>query len=264
MSGNVTARLRSATDRMRDGVASMPSGAKAILGAGVLLVVIGLLIVFTMLMWGRDPKTDTNAYRGYLVDTGGQDLPAPTFTGWVSQQREEPLTVVEPDEGIVEVSPAVCAPGGDLHRAAQEVTHGWAPAWSGETLSLVAYNAQMDIDIANPERLPLRQIDEWTSACPRTTFSKDGIEHVQKVQVLPVEGDYWGMDDNRVHVVTLTRLQDGRNLGTTTTLYAVSQHRELTMRGALTIRGSVTDDAISTLNLLWERQTMKVLAEHNK
>ncbi|MFL0579499.1 hypothetical protein [Dietzia sp. 179-F 9C3 NHS] len=259
----VSTGIRSASSRARESFAGLPSSSKTIIGAGALVVVIGLLITVTVFMWGRDPKTDTDAYRGLLVDTGGQDLPAPTFTGWVGQPREDPPGAVEPDGSITDGAPADCVPGGELHRAAQNVTRSWSSAWSGQTLSLVAYNAQMDIDIANPEPQSLSVIDAWTKACPRTTFVKDGIHHVQKVQILPVEADYWGMEDNRVHVVTLTRVREGRNLGTTTTLYAVSRYRDLTMQGALTIRGSVTDDAISTLNLLWERQTMKVKAEYN-
>lgn len=249
--------VRKSAGGVRDWFAGQSSSTKTAMGAGAMVVIIGLLLTTTMFMWGREPKTDTTAYQDYLVDTGGQDLPAPTFTGWVGELREAPTGIAEPDETITAASPAECVPGGQLHQKAQEVSRDWSSSWSGETLTLVAYNAQMTIDIANPELRPLSAIDEWTAVCPRTTFDKDGVHHVQKVQVLPVEKDYWGMDDNRVYVVTLTRLQDGRNLGTTSTLYAVSRYRDLTMEGALTIRGSVTDNAISTLNLLWERQMMK-------
>lgn len=244
--------------RARDGFARLPSGSKTAIGVSGMLLVIGILIAVIIVLWGRAPQTDTGAYRDLLVDTGGQDLPASTFAGWTGQERQEPPGEVSADPTITEASPSECAPGGELHRRAQNVSRSWASGWSGQTLTLGAYNAQMSIDIANPEPQPLSTIDDWTAACPRTTFVKDGIEHVQKVQVLPVEDDYWGMEGNRVHVVTLTRVQDGTNLGTSTTLHVVSRYRELTMHGALTIRGSVTDNSISTLNLLWERQTMKV------
>lgn len=256
-SNKATAAASNAVGGVRDWFSSQSSSTKTAMGAGVMVVIIGLLITTTIFMWGREPTTDTAAYQDYLVDTGGQDLPAPTFTGWVGELRDEPTGVAERDESITDASPAECVPGGELHQAAQEVSRGWSSNWSGETLTLVAYNAQMHIDIANPAPQSLSTIDAWTEACPRATFDKDGVHHVQKVQVLPVEEDYWGMDDNRVYVVTLTRLQDGRNMGTTSTLYAVSRYRDLTMEGALTIRGSVTDTAISTLNLLWERQMMK-------
>lgn len=258
-SNKATTAVRNTASGVRDWFTSQSSSTKTAMGVGAMVVIIGLLLTTTMFLWGREPKTDTTAYQDYLVDTGGQDLPAPTFTGWVGELRDAPAGVAEMDESIAEASPAECVPGGELHQKAQEVSRGWSPSWSGQTLTLVSYNAQMNIDIANPEVQPLSAIDEWTAACPRATFDKDGIHHVQKVQVLPVEENYWGMDDNRVYVVTLTRLQDGRNMGTTSTLYAVSRYRDLTMEGALTIRGSVTDNAISTLNLLWERQMMKVL-----
>ena len=262
-SNKATTAVRNTAGGVRDWFASQSSSTKTAMGVGVMVVIIGMLLTTTIFLWGRAPQTDTEAFQDYLVDTGGQDLPAPTFTGWVGEPRESPAGVAELDESITDVSPAECVPGGELHQNAQEVSRGWSSSWSGETLTLVAYNAQMNISIANPELRPLSVIDDWTAACPRVTFDKGGIHHVQKVQVLPVEEDYWGMDDNRVYVVTLTRLQDGRNLGTTSTLYAVSRYRELTMEGALTIRGSVTDNAISTLNLLWERQMMKVKNKHD-
>lgn len=258
-----TTAIGTTAGRVRDWFVNLPSGTKTAMGAGTLVVIIALLLTTTMFLWGRSPKTDTTAFQDYLVDTGGQDLPAPQFSGWVGGTREAPPGIAEFDETITDVSIPECAPGGELHQRAQEVTRDWAPGWSGETLTLVAYNAQMNIDVSNQEPRSLAAIDAWTADCPRITFTKDGIEHVQKVQVLPVEEDYWGMDDNRVYVVTLTRLQDGRNLGTTSTLYAVSRYRDLTMEGALTVRGSVTDNAISTLNLLWERQMMKVRDKHD-
>lgn len=262
-SNKATTAVRNTAGGIRDWFSSQSSSTKTAMGVGVMVVIIGLLLTTTMFLWGRAPQTDTAAYQDYLVDTGGQDLPAPTFTGWVGELRESPTGVAEMDESITGAAPAECVPGGELHQKAQEVSRGWASNWSGQTLTLVAYNAQMNIDIANPEIRPLSDIDAWTAACPRVTFDKDGVHHVQKVQVLPVEEDYWGMEDNRVYVVTLTRIRDGRNLGSTSTLYAVSRYHELTMEGALTIRGSVTDTAISTLNLLWERQTMKVKAERD-
>ncbi|PZT95421.1 MAG: hypothetical protein DI630_24350 [Gordonia sp. (in: high G+C Gram-positive bacteria)] len=262
-SNKASTAVRNTAGSVRDWFASQSSATKTAMGVGTMVVIIGLLLTTTIFLSGRAPKTDTTAYQAYLVDTGGQDLPAPTFTGWVGELRESPAGIAELDESITEASPAECVPGGELHRKAQEVSRDWSSNWSGQTLTLVSYNAQMNIDIANPEMKPMSAIDEWTAACPRITFDKDGIHHVQKVQVLPVEEDYWGMDDNRVYVVTLTRLQDGRNLGTTSTLYAVSRYRDLTMEGALTIRGSVTDNAISTLNLLWERQMMKAQSERD-
>lgn len=248
-------------DGVRDRWAGMTSEKKAVTGlvSFVVIVVLVLAAVFVgRSVVGGGEKIDTEAYRHMLVNPSGGDLPAPDFVGWTAEPRTDPPQLIAGDESITEASPAECVPGGDMHQRAQNILLEEYTNWSGETLRLVAYNARFDVDISNAKQGNMSAIDAWTDACPRTRFVKDGIEHVQRIQTLPLENGRWGMQDSRVYVVTLTRLQDGKNLGTTSTLYAISQQRDLTMQGALTIRGSVDDNALSTLNKLWSRQTTKV------
>lgn len=236
----------------------LPSGGKASLGLIAVVLVIALVALTIVTFVNRETKVDNSAYRDALVSVDGGDLPAPNFVGWSATVREEPPTVSQPDEAITEASPEACSPGGPLHQKTQMVLLDGMTKWSGETLNLLAYNAMMSVDIANPKHYELTTIDAWTKQCARSRFVKDGVEHVQKVQTLPVDRGQWSMADNRVYVVTLTRLRDGVNLGTTSTLYVISTTGEVVAQGALTIRGSVDDNAINTLNLLWDKQTTKL------
>lgn len=245
-------------DGLRDRWARLPSGGKTGVGLGAMLLVILMVALSVFMFATRETKIDTEAYRGALVDVNGGDLPASNFVGWSATQRQELPQVVQPDATIAGGSPAQCVPGGELHQKTQLVLLDGVTKWSGETLNLLAYNAMANIDIANPKHHDLAAIDSWASQCARSRFTKDGIEHVQKVQTMQVPDGQWSMDDNRVYVVTLTRLEDGRNLGTTSTLYVVSQTGDVTAQGAVTIRGSVDDNALNTLNLLWDKQAVKL------
>lgn len=248
-------------DGVRDRWDTLSSQSKAFVGlAGIVVIIIVLVLG---LLTGRSAlsggdQIDTQAYSPALVNPHGGDLPAPDFVGWQVQPREEPPQMVQVDDSIAEVSPAKCVPGGQLHQAAQGILLNDVSEWSGETLMLPAYNARADIDITDAKQSSMSAIDEWTKECARTRFVKDGVEHVQRIQTLPLEADQWNMDDSRVYVVTLTRLQDGKNLGSTSTLYAVSRASRATAQAALTIRGSVDDNALSTLNKLWDKQTIKL------
>lgn len=239
----------------------LPSGGKAALGLAAVLLVIAFVALTIVIVVNRETKVDTSAYRDVLVNVDGGDLPAPNFVGWSATVREDLPTVSQPDEAITGASPEACAPGGELHQKTQMVLLDGITKWSGETLNLLAYNAMMSIDIANPKHYELTAIDAWTKQCARSRFTKDGVEHVQKVQTLPVDRGQWSMADSRVYAVTLTRLRDGANLGTTSTLYVVSTTGDVVAQGALTIRGSLDENAINTLNLLWDKQTTK-LARH--
>jgi len=236
----------------------LPSGGKAALGLIAVLLVIAMVVLAVVAVVNRETKVDTVAYRDALVSVDGGDLPAPNFVGWSAMVREEPPVVPQPDEAITGASPEECTPGGELHQKTQKVLLDGITQWSGETLNLLAYNAMMAIDIANPKHYELTAIDAWTKQCSRSRFVKDGVEHVQKVQTLPVDRGQWSMADSRVYAVTLTRLRDGANLGTTSTLYVVSTTGDVVAQGALTIRGSLDDNAITTLNLLWDKQTVKL------
>lgn len=256
--GRVGTFVRDEWEGLTERFKSMPSSRRTIVAlaavAAVLLIVLALVVALVL----RPASTDTETYRDMLVDPKGSDLPASTFRGWVAEQRTEPPGVPEGDDAIGDASPADCVPGGDLHAAMETVWAGDARAWSGETLTLPAYNAVFSIDIANPETETLAPIDDWTKQCALTTYTKDGIEHRQKVQTMPLEKDRWGANESRLYVSTLTRLRDDRNLGTTSTVVVTSRVGERIAHGALTIRGSVTDDALRTVDLLWDKQVAKI------
>lgn len=246
--------------------AGLSSEKKTVAGC-VLLVMVAVMVAagVVVVRWAAAPggQVDTTAYRAMLIDPAGGDLPAPDFVGWTAEMRDVPPQLVQVDEQIMDPSPPECVPGGDLNQRAHNILVHEFTRWSGETLNLVAYNARFDVDIANPKQADMSAIDAWTGGCPRTRFVKDGVEHVQKIQTLPIPADRWGMDDSRVWTVTLTRLRDGVNLGTTSTLYALSRTGDVTLQGALTIRGSVDDNALETLNVLWSKQTTKVHMQLN-
>lgn len=261
----ITETVQSANSSIRlwwENAMSPGNRGKTIGVAAVTIALIGALVAGFFYLRPMNKE----AYNDYLVQVNEGDLPAPPFIGW-KQQETAPPEKLQGIDGVSELNRAECAPGGELHAAAENLIVDGAHKWSGTEMVQAAYNANIRVDITDaPVEKGYKPVRDWLKKCDLVEFDQQDrtVRLTHKYLPVDMKEKYGLADTGIIYSQTVATTTPQGFQGSSSTLTAIGRTENSTIRVKLTFRGRVDDNAIDTLGILWNAQTAKVLAKEKQ
>jgi hypothetical protein len=248
---DVPSRCRDGWDRVR--YSSWRSRAMVF---GAVVAVAALTGVVVTVVNRPDAVDDADVVADVLVVQSQADLPATTWSGWTQRPLTARPAVAEPAAGMT-AQPQGCIPGGVAQQRAQQPSVSGS-AWVGTEFTNQAMAARASAMIARNRMDIAAGMDGWLASCGHVLVTDGDVRAAVDVKAIGIDAKTYRLDEARLVAQSVTpQVANARTA--TTALTAIGRSDDYVLTVTMSIPGSITDEAITTLDTLWRAQAAKLV-----